>query len=164
MSDQYYPVPQPEEIEIREREDAMGSYFMMFASMGAGLPLPFLNLIASAIYFYVNRQKGRFVRFYLVQSMYSQIPVTLLNSVAVVWGVKTFLTAGWITDVYAGFLVMLLVVNLIYFIISIIAAVQARQGRFYYFPFFGKMAYHMSFLKTWQDDEEYVGPINQPPV
>ena len=164
MSDQYYPVPQPEEIEIREREDAMGSYFMMFASMGAGLPLPFLNLIASAIYFYVNRNKGRFVKFHLVQSMYSQIPVTLMNSVAVVWGLRLFFTGGEISQAFAGFLVTLLVVNLAYFILSVIAAVQARQGRFYYFPFFGKMAYHMSFLKTWNDDDEYVGPINHPPV
>ncbi|MCH8319303.1 MAG: hypothetical protein IIA88_12580, partial [Bacteroidetes bacterium] len=42
----YLPVPQPDEIPTREKEDAMGAYLMMFAAIAAGLPLPIINLIA----------------------------------------------------------------------------------------------------------------------
>ena len=51
---QYHPVPQPDDIPVREREDAMGGYLMMFAALAAGLPLPIINLIAAIIYFYIN--------------------------------------------------------------------------------------------------------------
>ncbi len=71
--DEYYPIPQPDEISVREKEDAMGAYMMMFASAGIGLPLPIINLIAALIYYYVNKDKGRFVRFNTLQSFFSPI-------------------------------------------------------------------------------------------
>ena len=46
----YHPLPQPHELSEREKEDAMGAYLMMFAAVGAGLPLPVINLIAAIIY------------------------------------------------------------------------------------------------------------------
>jgi len=49
-------LPQPDEITRREREDAMGAYFMMFAAWGIGLPLPFLNLVAAGIYYGLHRR------------------------------------------------------------------------------------------------------------
>ena len=42
-------------MRIRIKEDAMGAYFMMFATAAMGLPLPILNLVAAIIYYYVNR-------------------------------------------------------------------------------------------------------------
>ena len=160
---EYELIPQPDQIPVREKEDAMGSYMMMFAAVGAGLPFPFLNLVASLIYYYINKDKGKFVLFHLVQSMLSQIPVTLINSVAVVWGVTFLIRSEPLTSVYKGFLVMALILNLIYFIFSIVAAVKARRGQFYYFPVFGKLAYHQAFRKT-EDDDMLVGPINKPPA
>ncbi len=46
----FNPILQPNEIDILEKEDAMGAYLMMFAALGAGLPLPVLNLVAAIIY------------------------------------------------------------------------------------------------------------------
>jgi len=66
----YHPVEQPDEIPIREREDAMGAYLMMFAALAAGLPLPIINLIAALVYFYINKGKSRFVRFHSLQSLF----------------------------------------------------------------------------------------------
>lgn len=159
---EYALIPQPEEIPIREKEDAMGSYMMMFAAVGAGLPFPFLNLVASIIYYYINKDKGRFVLFHLMQSLFSQIPVTLINSVAVVWGVSFLIRSTPMTATFKGFLAMAIILNLVYFIFSIVAAVRARRGEFYYFPVFGRIAYHRAFRL---DDSEdvYVGSINQPP-
>ncbi len=77
---EYYPLEQPEEIETRIREDAMGAYLMMFGALAAGLPLPIINLIAAVVYYYINKGKSRFVRFHALQSLYSQIPTTLMNA------------------------------------------------------------------------------------
>jgi hypothetical protein len=53
----YHPVPQPEELSNKEKDDAMGGYLMMFAALAVGLPLPIINLIASIIYYYTNKKK-----------------------------------------------------------------------------------------------------------
>ena len=53
-------LPHPDELGTRERDDAMGAYLMMFASLGLGLPFPLINIIASAVYYFVNRKSSRF--------------------------------------------------------------------------------------------------------
>jgi hypothetical protein len=57
----YHPLPQPDDISIREKEDAMGAYLMMFAAHAIGLPLPIISLVAAIIYLYLNRKTSRFV-------------------------------------------------------------------------------------------------------
>ena len=86
-----YPIPQPTEISEREKEDAMGAYLMMFASAALGLPFPIFNLIASVIYYFVNKSKGRFVQFHSLQSLYSQLPVSILNSILVIWALVNWI-------------------------------------------------------------------------
>ena len=78
-------LPQPDEIEQRERERALASYFMMFISATVGMPLPFINLIASWVYYSYTKKTSRFVKFHSLQSLISQLPVTLLNTSLVVW-------------------------------------------------------------------------------
>lgn len=157
----YHPIPQPDEIEVRVREDAMGAYLMMFATAALGLPLPILNLVAAIVYYYVNRDKGKFVQFHMLQSLYSQIPVTLLNSGLVVWTIVNFVRDFNFTSSYWGYLIMTGVAGLVYFIFSIVGAVRARKGLFYYFVFFGKIAYH----QVYRIRPEQTGstPRNQPP-
>ena len=140
----------------------MGAYFMMFATTAIGLPLPIVNLIASIIYYYVNRDKGKFVQFHTLQSLYSQIPVSLLNSGLVAWTIVNFVKDLDFTSMYWGYLVMTVVADLIYFIFSLIGAVKARKGLFYYFLFFGKIAYHQVYkIRT----EPGQGKLtNKPPV
>jgi uncharacterized BrkB/YihY/UPF0761 family membrane protein len=146
LTDQeYYPIPQPDEISKREKEDAMGAYLMMFAALGAGLPLPMINLIASIVYYYVNRGKSRFVRFHLIQSLWSQLPVTLLNGALVVWTVRIFYTQGEFGRTFMGLLFAAVLFNIVYVGFSLYAASLARKGRFYYFVFFGRLAYHLTF-------------------
>ena len=73
-------LPQPDEISRREKEDAMGAYFMMFAAWGIGLPFPFLNLVAAVIYYGLHKRKSKFVAFHALQSLTSQVPVTVANA------------------------------------------------------------------------------------
>lgn len=157
----YHPIPQPDEIPIREREDAMGAYFMMFASLVGGIPLPLFNIIASFIYYFLNKKKSRFIHFHTHQSLTSQIPVSLLNAIAVIWGVILLINKIHITNNFITFLIAVGIVNIVYFIFSIIAAVKARQGKFFYFIFFGKWAYHVAFKI--KDENTSVENFNRPP-
>lgn len=160
----YYPLPKPSEIPIKEREDAMGSYLMMFAAIGAGLPLPFLNILASVIYFYIHRKKGPFVKFHLIQSLWSQIPVSLLNGVIVVWLVTNFFNNSGFTGNFYGLMITVIILNIIYLIFSVYAAVKARQGRIYYFIFFGRISYELAFKIRDEDRvDEPEEDINLPP-
>ncbi|MEN8248711.1 MAG: DUF4870 domain-containing protein [Bacteroidota bacterium] len=167
----YHPVPQPDDIPVREREDAMGGYLMMFASIAAGLPLPIINLIAAVIYFYLNKGKSRFIKFHAYQSLVSQIPTTLINAGLVFWTVRLFFyqsntfdevfSIGSEYEIYWGYLFMVLFANLIYMIFSLVAAFKARKGQFFYFLFFGKMSYHYAYLIRVYDGKQVV---NQPPA
>ena len=149
-------LPQPDEISYKERERGLASYFMMFISSTVGLPIPFINLIASWIYYHYTRRTSRFVKFHSLQSLLSQLPVTVLNTSLVVWFISILVTnIGALKDElfassFLGFLATVIAVNLVYIIFSIIAAVRAYQGRLYYFPYFGNVAYKYAFL---QDDE-----------
>jgi uncharacterized membrane protein len=158
---EFYPLPQPEELSIREKEDAMGAYLMMFAALGAGLPLPIINLIAAIIYYYVNKSSSRFVRFHSLQALISQLPTTLMNAVALGWGIRIIFFGWQFTDVYKGYLCMTLLADLLYFIWGIIGAIKARKGHFYYFILFGKIAY-MNVYRIRPEDNK--GPVvNTPP-
>lgn len=158
----FHLLPQPDDIPIREREDAMGAYLMMFASIGAGLPLPIINLIASVIYFYVNKGKSRFIKFHAHQSLLSQFPTSLINAGLVFWSAQI-----WIFDnlefpgnVFWGYFWMAVVANVLYFIFSIVAAVKARKGQFYYLIFFGRLSYAYAYRVR---PEETKAPVNLPP-
>jgi len=156
----YIDIPQPDKIDIREKEDAMGAYFMMFAALAAGLPLPVLNLVAAIIYLYLNKKKSRFVHFNALQSLLSQLPTSLLNIGLVFWVVRIIFFEFHYDAYFKGYLSMVIAANLIYIIFSIIAAVKARKGEFYYFLFFGKVAYHYAYRENLMKESDVV---NQPP-
>jgi uncharacterized membrane protein len=158
---EYHPLPQPDQIEIRVKEDAMGAYFMMFATAALGLPLPILNLVAAIVYYYVNRDKGKFVQFHTLQSLYSQIPVSILNSGLVAWTIVNLVKDMNFTGFYWGYLIMVATADLVYFIFSIVGAVKARKGLFYYFLFFGKLAYHQVYRI--RPERAHSLPRNRPP-
>lgn len=142
---EYKPLPQPAEVTDREREDATGAYLMMFATVAIGLPLPVINMIAAIVYYYTNRSKGDFVRFHSLQSLWSQLPVSVMNSIAVIWVIVNLVKEHDFTSQFWGYLIAVGVFNVIYLVFSIIGAVMAHRGRFYYFLFFGKLAYIQVF-------------------
>lgn len=157
----HHPLPQPDEIPIREKEDAMGAYLMMFAAVAIGLPLPIINLIAAVIYYFVNRKKSRFVHFHSLQALLSQIPTTLINWGLVVWAVWIAFTDLRLSEEFWSYAILAGVATLFYFIVSMIAAYKARQGKMYYFLFFGKIAYDVAFRVR---EERTTGePVNKPP-
>lgn len=159
---EFYPLPQPNKIAEREKEDAMGAYLMMFAAVAIGLPLPIINLIAAVIYYFVNRKKSRFINFHCLQSLLSQIPTTLINWVVVIWGIRIFFTDLTLNNSFWAFAIFAGLTTFLYFIFSIIAAYKARQGKMYYFLFFGKIAYEAAY-RVKPESIQGTEPINKPP-
>lgn len=160
---EFYPLPQPQQIEVREREDAMGAYLMMFAAVAIGLPLPVINLIAAIIYYFVNRKKSKFIHFHCLQALLSNIPTTIINWALVIWGVTIFFTDREITDAFWAYAIFAGLTTLLYFIISLIAAYKARQGEMYYILLFGKMAYQTAYRVRPADTMPNTKPVNKPP-
>ena len=156
-------VPQPGDITEREREDAMGAYLMMFAAVGVGAPLPLVSMIASIIYFYINKKSSDFVAFHSFQSLITQIPITIINASAVVWLVMLFKRDFSGPGDFFNFLIFVGIMNLFYFIFSIVGAVLARKGRFYYFLFFGRIAFSIYYSPAAQRKKEKREKMNLPP-
>lgn len=151
-------LPQPDEISRREKDDAMGAYLMMFAAIGISLPLPVINLIASVIYYVVNRNKSRFVAFHSHQSLITQLPISVFNLIAFGWLIQifffnfdAFVEAIEFFD-YAtfptqylylfGFIIFIFLWNSVYMVFSIIGSTKAYRGRFFYMPFFGIVSFN----------------------
>lgn len=164
-SESYYVLPQPHELSEREKEDAMGAYLMMFASLATSLPLPIINLIAAVIYYYINRKKGRFIHFNCLQSLLSQLPTTLVNWGLLYWGLQIFFFDNYeLSDYFYAYLGFSIIANLVYFIFSLVAAVRARKGIFMYFIFFGPYAYQKVYAKRNRlnyDNEDFNPEVEQ---
>lgn len=171
-SEFYYPLPQPHELSEREKEDAMGAYLMMFASLATSLPFPVINLIAAVVYYYVNRKKSRFIHFNCLQSLLSQLPTTLVNWILLYWALQIFFFENYeVNDYFYAYLGFSVLANLIYFVYSIVAAVRARKGVFMYFILFGPYAYQQVYSKknilNYENEDhqlEVEQKVNKPPV
>ena len=148
-----FRLPQPEEISIREKEDAMGAYLMMFAAWGAGLPFPLINLIAAIIYFFINKKSSKFVAFHAYQSLLTQIPISLFNAGVIAWVILILSPYAEDNPPFYVYFVFVVIWNLLYMIFSIIACVKARRGQYYYFWVFGRIAFNRYYKKSAQDDQ-----------
>ena len=134
-------LPQPSEITEREKDDAMGAYLMMFASLAIGLPIPLLNLIASVIYFLVNKKTSAFVAFHALQALLSHIPIVLLNAGLVAWIITKLATHATSWAWFFWYLFFTILVNLTYIVWSIVALINANKGRFFYMPVVGRFSF-----------------------
>lgn len=153
-------IPQPHEISDNEKQDAMGAYLMMFAAMGIGLPLPIVNLIAATIYYFVNRKSSPFVAFHSFQSLLSQVPVTLLNFAVLFSFVRIVVNELTFERGFYVLLATMILANLVYLIVSIVALTRARKGRFFYMPVFGRVAFSFHYVRT---EREKAPATNRPP-
>jgi len=136
-----FRLPQPDEIPERDKEDAMGAYLMMFASLAIGLPIPLVNVIASVIYFFVNRKNSLFAAFHSLQALLTHIPVVLLNAGTVGWLIGNLVVKDGFVPGFFWYLFFTILANLAYIIWSIVALVRARKGRFVYFPLIGRFCF-----------------------
>lgn len=156
-------LPQPAELTEREKEDAMGAYLMMFAAWGAGFPLPMVGLIASIIYYYINKKTSHFAAYHSYQALLTHIPISIVNAAAVIWGIVLY--AGQSHPhlrQYAMFCMFAAMWNVLYMVFSIIACVKARKGGFFYFWVFGRISFARYYLPS-RVEKAARGERNLPP-
>ncbi len=150
MSDDLYDdihLPQPEEVTEKDRENAFGSYILMFA--GAYFPLPFIEIVLSFIYYNYFKKRSRYVAFHTYQSLLSQIPITIFNTSFFAYAIYLFVLLVRGNEIPEGqknwffiLLAALVLLNILYNIISLVVAIKAKKGVIKYFPYIGIIAYN----------------------
>lgn len=111
-----------------EKEKTSNCYLMSVVAVMAGLPLPIINLLASCIFFISNRNASFFVKWHCTQALLSQFTIFIINSVAFTWTMKILFGSASPTNHYFGYLAAIVIVNIIEFVINIIAAIRLRKG------------------------------------
>lgn len=139
-------LPQPEDISEKDRENAFGTYMLMFAS--AYFPLPFIELALSIAYYYYFKKKSRYVTFHTYQSLLSQIPITIINTSFFIYAIYLFVSimreriiTPEVKSMFFIILGVIVLINIVYNIVSLIIALKAKKGVIRYFPIIGRIAY-----------------------
>ncbi len=122
-----------------ECEKASNSYLMSVLALMVGLPLPIVNLIATAIFFFANRRAERFVRWHCTQALLGQIAALIINVAAVYWTLTILLESLDVSNGYIAYIIVVVTANLIEFIATIYAAIRTRKGRHVAWYFFGPL-------------------------
>jgi uncharacterized Tic20 family protein len=123
-----------------ESEKASNSYLMSLIAVMIGLPLPVVNLIASALFFAGNRNGTYFVRWHCMQMLLTQIVTLFANAAGVYWTLAIVLGGRTATNRYIAYIITLVLFNLIEFIATIYAAVRTRKGKHVVWWLFGPLA------------------------
>ena len=111
-----------------EAESASNSYLMSVIAIIIGLPLPIVNLIATAIFFLGNRKATYFVRWHCTQALLSQLSMFFINSFGFWWTVSIIFSDETITNSYIGYIISVIIFNIVEFITTIYTAIQTRKG------------------------------------
>ena len=150
-STQGYQFPDPSSLHERQREEASFAYLIPFVTIIGGLPLPIINLLVCVAYWKYVQKKSPFVRFHALQSLFTTVPIVLINA-GVVYIVVQLAFYDWSYESWmGGYFLAAIVFNLIEFIFNIYAAINARKGKSFLFIGFGAMAYD---LVDWDDEED----------
>ena len=111
-----------------ELERASNSYLMSLVAVIGGLPLPILNLLASIFFYLGNRKSTPFVKWHCTQNLLSQFGLFFLNSTGFWWTVSIIFYDEKVTNGYFGYMITLIIFNLVEFISTIILASRTRKG------------------------------------
>lgn len=111
-----------------EREKASNSYLMSLIAIVMGLPLPIINLLATAIFFLGNRKGTYFVRWHCTQALLSQLLLFCMNSVGFWWTIHIIFGSEQATNRYFAYIATIFLFNVVEFVTTIYAAVQVRKG------------------------------------
>jgi len=122
-----------------EAEKASNSYLMSVVAVIAGLPLPIINLLATAIFFLGNRKGTYFVRWHCMQALLSQLTVLVMNSVGFYWTLSIIFGDKILNNEYVAYMITIVLFNLAEFVATVYAAVQTRKGHHVELWFFGPL-------------------------
>lgn len=137
MSDTHAFAYRPDEYES---ERASNGYLMALVAVMVGLPLPLINLVATAIFYFANRRAGRFVRWHCTQALLAQALTLVMNAAGVYWTLSIFFQHSSISNNYIAYIGTIILFNLLEFVATIYAAVQTRKGNHVVWWLFGPLA------------------------
>jgi len=125
-------MPQAQEFLYRpdeyEAEKASNSYLMSVIAIMIGLPLPIINLIATAIFYFGNRKSTHFVRWHCTQALLAQGITVGMNAVGIYWTLAIIFGGHEITNSYIAYMFTILLFNLAELIATIYSAIRTRKG------------------------------------
>ena len=125
--------------EDSEAEQASNSYLMSLVAVMAALPLPIINLIATLAFYISNRKSSYFVRWHCIQALASQVTFVGINAYAFWHLLFTVLGYEQITNKFIGYLLTVILFNIIEFVMIIYAAINTRKGHHVFFFFWGDL-------------------------
>lgn len=111
-----------------EAEKASNSYLMSLLAVMAGMPFPVVNLLATVIFYFSNRNSTYYVRWHCTQTLLSQLTLLIVNSVGFSWTMSIMFGDNVLTNKYLGYIVTIALFNIAEFIVTINAAVKTRKG------------------------------------
>lgn len=127
-------------LQEHEMEKASNGYLMSLMVVLVGLPLPIINLLATFFFYVANRRSTYFVRWHCTQALLSQFTLFCMNSVGFWWTISLLLFRGeGISNYYIGYMVLVVLINLMEFIITIFAAIGTRKGHHVRWWFYGAL-------------------------
>jgi hypothetical protein len=124
-----------------EAEKASNSYLMSVIAVMIGLPLPIINLIATAIFYFANKCATHFVRWHYMQALLSQGFTFPMNVAAVYWTLSIVIGANVISNHYIAYIITIVVFNVAEFIATVYAAIQTRKGNHVEWWLFGPLTH-----------------------
>ena len=122
-----------------EAETASSSYLMSLVAIIIGLPIPIVNLAATAIFYLGNRKSTYFVRWHCTQALVSQLSMLIVNSFGFWWTISIIFTEQAITNNYIAYIIAAVIFNLIEFAATIYTAIQTRKGIHVVWWFYGNL-------------------------
>lgn len=111
-----------------EREKAANSYLMSLMAAMIGLPLPVVNMLATVIFYLVNRKRTYYVRWHCTQALISQIPLYFTNTILFWWTIRLLLGYDSLTSFYFAYLFTVILFNVIDYMATIYSAIKVRKG------------------------------------
>jgi uncharacterized Tic20 family protein len=122
-----------------EAEKASNSYLMSLLVIIVGLPIPLINLLATFIFFLMNRKASVFVKWHCTQALLSQLVLFFINSYSFWWTMSILFGNEELSNYYFAYLSMAVLINLLELISTIYAAIHTRKGKHVEFFFFGPL-------------------------
>lgn len=122
-----------------EHEKASNSYLMSLVAIIGGLPLPIINLLATLFFYLNHRNDSYFVRWHCTQALFSQIPLVLLNTITFWWTMSIIFGNNFITNLYVGYVISVIIFNIIEFVATIYTIIQVRKGIHITWWFYGPL-------------------------
>ncbi len=122
-----------------EAEKASNSYLMSLIALMAGLPLPIVNLIATVMFYLGNRKSSHFVRWHCTQALLAQSVTLVMNAAGVYWTLAIVFGDHVVSNHYIGYIITIVLFNLIEFVATIYAAIRTRKGQHVVWWLFGPL-------------------------